>query len=284
MKVKYKFQEPKSRIFLTGDLHGHIGFNKLREFNKSAGSGLTKTDYLIILGDFGLIFSPIETDTEKKLLNWLDKEAKWTTLFIDGNHENFSRLWNKDNYPIEKMFQNDVSKINNSVYYLHRGLHYSINGLDIITIGGAGSIDKQHRIPGISWWPEETIKREDIDRLQKSMTQCQHRPIILSHCAPKRIVDELINKKKIFGPSFFQSSEYLLDEIYDIYRTIKAWFFGHYHCDCIINNAFTPLSYNNNLANYKFRCLYKDIIELDYIRYVDDSEFNTFWKFTDNDF
>lgn len=51
---------------------------------------MTKDDYVIICGDFGGVWD--EGKMETVLLDWLDSKS-FTTLFVDGNHENFDRLY-----------------------------------------------------------------------------------------------------------------------------------------------------------------------------------------------
>ena len=43
-------------IYVCGDTHGPIDIDKLKEENWSEQKSLTKDDFLIILGDFGLIW------------------------------------------------------------------------------------------------------------------------------------------------------------------------------------------------------------------------------------
>ncbi len=74
-------------IYVTGDCHGDWRRFQKKSFPEQ--KDMTHDDYIIICGDFG-----IWTD---------DKEERWcldelsnrsfTTLFIDGNHENFDRLY-----------------------------------------------------------------------------------------------------------------------------------------------------------------------------------------------
>ena len=83
-----------SRVFITGDLHGNIDIKKLNSKNFPEGNSLTKEDYVIICGDFGLVWN--NSAEELYWRKWLD-EKPWTTLFVDGNHENFNLL---NDYPI----------------------------------------------------------------------------------------------------------------------------------------------------------------------------------------
>ena len=73
-------------VFVTGNLHGSLGMHRLDSKRFPEGTSLTKDDYLVVAGDFGLVW-----DFGAEELWWRDwLEARpWTTLFVDGNHENF---------------------------------------------------------------------------------------------------------------------------------------------------------------------------------------------------
>ena len=53
-------------IYITGDIHGDIDIHKLSKHNFPEGQALTKEDYLIICGDFGLIFDAGKYNQAKK--------------------------------------------------------------------------------------------------------------------------------------------------------------------------------------------------------------------------
>ena len=76
-------------IYVTGDLHGQHDIEKLDETHFPEQHLLNKKDYVIVCGDFGLVWS----NSEKVLCwrNWLNGKP-FTTLFVDGNHENFDLL------------------------------------------------------------------------------------------------------------------------------------------------------------------------------------------------
>lgn len=43
-------------IYITGDIHGSIDIDKLSGKNFAEGKSLTRSDYVIICGDFGMPF------------------------------------------------------------------------------------------------------------------------------------------------------------------------------------------------------------------------------------
>ena len=84
-------------IYITGDCHSN--FERFNTGNFPEQKEMTKDDYVIICGDFGGVWNKDgESKMETSALDWLDGKA-FTTLFVDGNHENFDRLYA---YPVEK--------------------------------------------------------------------------------------------------------------------------------------------------------------------------------------
>ena len=86
-------------IFVCGDIHADISHISKRAMKKQ-NIKLTENDYLIILGDFGGVWYYPESRFYKQnvyLQKWLSKQP-WTTLFVDGNHENHDLL---NQYPVE---------------------------------------------------------------------------------------------------------------------------------------------------------------------------------------
>ena len=128
-------------IYITGDCHSN--FERFTEENFSIQNEMTKDDYVIICGDFGGVWTfEEESSREKEVLDWLN-EKNFTTLFVDGNHENFTRLYN---CPVEEWHGGKVHKIRDSVLHLIRGEIFEINDKKIFTFGGAKSHDIQEGI------------------------------------------------------------------------------------------------------------------------------------------
>jgi len=138
-------------VYITGDTHGGHDIRKISTKNWPKQKELTKNDYLIIVGDFGLLFDNPISSQEEYWLNWLN-EKNFTTLFVDGNHENFDLL---SQLKETQKFGGPVGKVKESIYHLKRGFVYVIDSKKIFVFGGANSIDKSQRIPYVSWWPQE---------------------------------------------------------------------------------------------------------------------------------
>jgi len=181
-----------SRIFLAGDFHGEIDMkDTLRNRNFPQQKELTKDDYLIQLGDFGLIWDdPISATTEQELVDWLSNKL-FTTIVVLGNHENYDRI---TMLPVVDMFGSKVWKYTDSIFILQRGRVYTIGGKTFFTMGGAKSIDQAIRTEGRSWWRQEIpSRREFMIGLSVLDSIDWNVDYVITHTIPKRMINEYMN-------------------------------------------------------------------------------------------
>lgn len=144
-------------IVITGDTHGTFDIGKVVRYFNEHEDEYTRDDYLIICGDVGICgFSAAYEANTRAVFRSLPV----TTLFIDGNHENFEQL---NSYAVEQWNGGKVHIIADNMIHLMRGQIFTIDGLKFFTFGGAYSIDKMSRAEGISWFPEEIPSREEYE-------------------------------------------------------------------------------------------------------------------------
>ena len=241
-------------IYIKGDTHSD--FSRFTEENFPIQSEMTKDDYIIICGDFGGVWtSEEESSREKELLDWLDNK-NFTTLFVDGNYENYTRLYN---HPIEEWKGGKVHKIRDSVLHLMRGEIFDIDNKKIFAFGGAKSHDIQDgilnldeeekiyeyrkrgayfRIRDFSWWDLELPTNQEMENGIENLEKINYKvDYIISHCCPTSI-QALINpiyKRDILTDYLQQISEKC---------TFKKWYFGQYHDYKQVNSQFTLLYEN----------------------------------------
>ena len=240
-----------NKIIITGDIHGNP-FQRLNLENFPEGKTFTKEDYVIILGDFGLVWD--DSAMEHSCLDWLENKP-WTTLFIDGNHENYDLL---NKFPIEEWGGGRVQKIRSSVIHLLRGEVYDIGGYKFLAMGGARSHDiqdgvlevgdprikiwkkddfKLFRINHISWWEEEIPNEEERKNALKNLAENDYKvDYILTHEAPSS--DVILMDHLLYHPDEY--SKWLEMEIRQKVK-YKKWFFGHYHLNLDVNEKETCL-------------------------------------------
>ena len=152
-------------VFVTGDCHADFRKFSTPAFPEQAE--MTKDDIVIILGDFGGIWNADgETPAERYWLKWLDDKS-FTTVFVDGNHENFDRLNNE--FEVVNFHGGKAHKIRNSVFHLMRGEIFDFEGNSFFAFGGASSHDIQDGI--LSW--EDFESQEEFERTLKLWTKQQ---------------------------------------------------------------------------------------------------------------
>ena len=214
-------------LYVCGDTHGGEDLHKLTS-KRFHPQNLTKQDYVLICGDCGVVWDLSATDFY--LRRWY-RDKPWTTLFIDGNHENHDLL---ASFPITQWNGGKVHVISDSIIHLMRGQVYQIDGHTVFTMGGASSHDKQYRKAGISWWEAELPSPLELAEARANLAAHQNRvDYIVTHCASGDVQD-LLNPhyEKNLLTSFFNE----LEEI-----RFQHWYFGHYHTDRAIDDAHTAL-------------------------------------------
>lgn len=192
------------KIMIVGDVHNEFGIlNNL--INKK------KPDLIIACGDFG--YWPRFNNKPRggtKSLSEIKLQTAQKLLWIDGNHEDFWSLRNRDSDEIEP-----------GIIYMPRGSTYKLpDGRKILFMGGANSIDKHLRTVGIDWFPEETIKYSDFENLPDDDID-----IFITHTCPSELVEKL---KLRYYSKDREPSNIALSGLWDIYKP-KLWIFGHWH-------------------------------------------------------
>ena len=227
-------------IYITGDTHGMIDWEKLNTTEFPDQYGMTRDDYVIVLGDFGGVWDGGKQD--RHILKTYGQRS-FTTLFIDGNHENHDLL---DKYPVEEWNGGKIHRISDNVIHLMRGQVFTIDGMKIFAMGGAESTDREYRREGESWWAREMPSDEEYQEALENLRKVDFKvDIVLTHCAPEdyaysyTTMDVARNLNKL--TAFFSGL------ITDYTVSYDAWYFGHYH---------TEIDYD------KFHCLYRRIVEI----------------------
>ena len=230
-----------SRIFITGDTHATNDWGKLNTSNFPEQKQLTKDDYVIICGDFGGVWGMDKTD-KYIIKNYEDR--KFTTLFVDGNHENHDGL---DQYPVEEWNGGKIHRISDTVIHLMRGQVFEIGGKTFFTMGGAQSTDKMYRKEGISWWARELPSDEEyaeaISNLEKHDFKVEY---IITHCAPEDYI-YYADMGVDYARELNRLTAFLSGLLTEYKIGFDGWYFGHYHEDEDFE---------------KFHCIYHRIVEI----------------------
>jgi hypothetical protein len=226
-------------FIIAGDIHGTLDIGKVVQFFAGRDEEYSKDDYLIICGDVGVCgFSAGNEAETRNILRGLPV----TTLFVDGNHENFEQL---NSYGVDEWNGGKVHFIESDIIHLMRGQVFEIDGTSFFTFGGAYSLDKMYRTEGISWFPEEIPSREEYEEGWSNLKKADfHVDYILSHTGPREVVAAMgygeMSDDEVELRQFLQRVADNTD--------FTAWYFGHFHDDTEVEDMFF--------------CLYDEMVEV----------------------
>lgn len=196
-------------MIFIGDVHGNL--NKYEEIlNK------TKSLESVQVGDFGVGFSNYKT--KPVYINNFFKDLNGNHRFIRGNHDNPKECLNCSNYI------KDGTVEGNTMY-----------------IGGAISIDKNYRVEGLDWWPDEELNYGEFMRYLEVYEKNKPEIMVTHDCPeflPKNFGLNIFEEKSITRKAF--------DQFFEIHQP-KYWIFGHWHISYKgIHNGTTFICLNIN--------------------------------------
>lgn len=251
-------------IYVTGDCHGE--WERFSNKNFPEQAEMTRDDFVIVCGDFGLWNN---SKRERWWFDWFTTRS-FTLLFVDGNHENFDRLYS-DEFEVVDFHGGKAHKIRENVYHLMRGYVFELCGKKVFAFGGASSHDiddgildlkdyknkralkrdynrrtergEMLRINHISWWKEEMPSQEEMDFGMRTLEAHGNEvDFIVSHCGPQEVVS-------LYSMGFYRPDQ-LTSYFNVVANTVrfKKWFFGHYH--------------DNRMILGKFIMLYEQIVRI----------------------
>lgn len=221
-------------FWITGDLHGD--FSRFNIFSTSIPE--RKTWNVIVLGDAGINFWLSKRD-EKLKHNICRAYSNICFYLVRGNHEerpeNISGMeivydeQVKGYVYLQKEFPN--------IKYFIDGNEYEIEGLKILVIGGAYSVDKWYRLEKQAmgcyggWFPEEQLSKEEMKKISDTH-KGKSFDLILSHTCPISYQPRDLFLGFIDQSRVDNSMELWLEELKNEINW-KVWLFGHYHADRI---------------------------------------------------
>lgn len=240
-------------IFITGDCHAD--WKKFSKESFPEQAEMTRDDFVIVCGDFGLWH---DDKTERWWFKWFE-EKNFTVLFVDGNHENFDRLYSE--FEVVYFHGGKAHKIRDNVYHLMRGYVFDLCGKKFFAFGGARSHDIQDgvlnfedyksakdlvkdynkrtaagqmlRINHISWWKQELPSYYEMQRGRRELEKVNYEvDYVITHCAPQEIASYISHG--------YYKPDILTMYLGEIARELKftKWHFGHYHNEQAIMGKF----------------------------------------------
>lgn len=147
---------------VSGDWHGSLGHaRKVIEAAHKAG-----VNHIIQTGDFG--WWPHYEPSYPGQVNDFAQKRGVTVDWLDGNHENFDDLDQRDHDLDPQGFRHyerpgsATGRRLTHLGYMPRGTVFDLDGRRAMAFGGASSIDKSSRRPHLEWWPQENITQGQV--------------------------------------------------------------------------------------------------------------------------
>ncbi len=201
------------RVAFAGDWHGNTSW-AASAIHHAKDQG---ADVVVHLGDFGYTFHPSFLRGVADAL----RHTGLTLLFVDGNHEHHPKL---GRYPLDADGLRPV--VDGLVWHLPRGHRWEWGGRRFLACGGAHSVDRPWREPGVSWWPGEWVTDADVQRCVDGGPA----DVLVAHDCPSGVPIPGL-RPDLFPPvEILRGDEHrgVIRRIVDATRPWLVWH-GHYH-------------------------------------------------------
>lgn len=212
-----------SRIIrFVSDVHGdmNVYFSIIKNIKES-----------IQIGDMGVAATKGWVSAEYLDYLYENLEPKGRHRWINGNHDS-------------------LQECVKSKHFIRSGIVKD----NMMFIGGALSIDKAYRTPGIDWWEDEELSYEELHKLIDKYEKIKPN-IVISHDCPTFIKNHFVLPAINGSYNYPCRTDYALEEMRHIHQP-KLHIFGHYHtsldfefCDtryiCLPINGYIDIDVDN---------------------------------------
>ena len=207
-------------VGIAGDWHGNL------DWALDAVNTFMRQDINVILhlGDFGYGFGQSGADYLRKLQARLLRNGQML-LVTPGNHEDYSKI--ADLKVIPNGQWKGWLKLTSQILLAPRGLRWTWEGREFVSLGGANSIDRNYRTPYLSWWEGEQISMGDVYRTVDGGTA----DVMLCHDAPLKVSIPLNHRDMGWDYdqlNYAKGSRIMIQHAIDEVKP-KLFFHGHYH-------------------------------------------------------
>ena len=214
--------EPSTPLAVAGDWHGDQGW--ATTVIRSAAREGAKT--IIHVGDFALDWPGLKRGRYEDRLNKQLAALDVTLIVSGGNHDNWETL---AKLPVGA---DGLATVRSHIRVIPRGGRTLISGLVVGALGGAFSVDQEHRTEGKDWWSNEEPTLAEAE----SLVNGGHVDILISHDAPTGVpvVGEFILTAELASKA--EKTRKLLSDVVAALAPAQV-FCGHWHQRVIHNHV-----------------------------------------------
>jgi len=216
------------KIVIAGDWHANSRWAAHVIRCAAAALADEPVKYILQLGDFG--FWPRRGSSYLADVEETCAEHGVIVMWIDGNHEDHDTLITLHDMHRSAMdFDDDqpmsLPKTGNLIH-LPRGTRWTWHNRTWVALGGAVSVDREHRHEGRSWFPQEAITAEQAQKVIADGSA----DVMLTHDCPSGVELHLpplpAEWRSQAKPA--QAHRELLQQVVDAVQPSHL-FHGHYH-------------------------------------------------------
>ena len=210
-----------TKVLIVGDTHGDPQF--VSNIHRAARDH--EVESIIQLGDFGYNF---DRNLLASIGAWLDRDENHSWFWIDGNHDQHDYI-EQDILSVVPNWNKPVAHFHERMFYVPRGAVFAVGGTNVLGLGGAYSIDKYRRSPGVSWWEQEMIRPSDMLRAVANATRVGQVDVMITHDAPMSDeLGEMLNGAGYKVDYDSAANRAALTRVVDEVRPQRLYH-GHYH-------------------------------------------------------
>lgn len=194
---------PDSRVAVMGDLHGNVGW--LRVATLGLRSLAPDISTVLQLGDWWM-----DTEASDEVFASAGITRVYVTL---GNHEPWDMV-----SPLFDENPGAAVRVSEVTWLLPRPARLSIGGREVLSLGGAASVDRLWRIPGVSWFADEIVTEQHVAQAISGGAA----DLMLTHEGPARSPVNAVNAVLASNPMGFPD-ETLADSARSRERIATVW-------------------------------------------------------------
>lgn len=173
-ETAHRLDIPDERVWVVGDLHGNARWAQvllpaMRRFDPSVRT-------ILQIGDYGFSHSESGMHT---IDYWARRAGIDRVLVTLGNHEYWSQI-----APAQSAYPGQSIRVSDVVWLLPRPARLTIADREVLSLGGASSVDKAFRTLGKDWFEDELITEE----METAAVVGGPADLFLTHESPARAV------------------------------------------------------------------------------------------------
>lgn len=171
------FAFPDERVWVVGDLHGNARWLQTLLPAMRRVDPTVRT--ILQLGDYGFDHGGQGTHPVDY---WAKKVGIERVLVTLGNHEEWNHIT-----PAQEAVPGHAIRVSEVVWLLPRPFRFTIADREVLSLGGASSVDKALRTPGKDWFEDELVSEPMVAEAISGGPA----DLLLTHESPAHAVPEV---------------------------------------------------------------------------------------------